>query len=61
MLGLIGFIFILCCVIKEASQPTLPPGYHNNWKLEKEDADKVRFGEMSRAEFNRNINNGKYR
>lgn len=31
------------------------------FKLEQEDADKVRFGETSRSEFIRNINNGKYR
>lgn len=61
MLGFIMFIIIVALCVKEASQPTLPADYHRNWKLEREDADKVRFGEMSRAEFNRNINNGKYR
>lgn len=61
MAFLVCLVIFLAICLKEASQPTLPPGYHNNWKLEREDADKVRFGEMSKAEFNRNINNGKYR
>lgn len=53
-------VFIILCV-KEACEPTLPAEYHRNWKLEKDDANKVRMGEMSRRQFIRNMNNGKYR
>lgn len=53
-------IFIGLCIY-HACEPTLPADYHRNMKLESEDADKVRFGQMSRREFNRNIRNGKYR
>lgn len=35
--------------------------YRRNLKLEQEDANKVRFGEISKSEFTRNMNNGKYR
>ena len=57
----IGAIVIIYNLIKEACEPTLPADYHRNWRLEQEDANKVRFGEMSRREFIRNMNNGKYR
>lgn len=60
MFGICLFIFIIVC-IKEACEPTLPAEYHRNWKLEEEDANKVRFGEMSRRQFIRNMKNGKYR
>lgn len=53
-------VFIGLCIY-HASEPTIPADYHRNWKLESEDADKVRFGQMSRREFNKNIRNGKYR
>ena len=35
--------------------------YHRNLKLEQEDANKVRFGEISKSELTWNMNNGKYR
>ena len=60
-LAVIGIIVLVYNLIKEACEPTLPADYHRNMKLETEDANKVRFGQMSRSEFNRNINNGKYR
>lgn len=60
MFGIILAIFIIRCIIA-ACEPTLPADYHRNMKLESEDADRVRFGQMSRREFNRNIRNGKYR
>lgn len=47
--------------IYHAAEPTLPADCHRNWKLEAHDADKVRFGEMSQRQFNKNIRNGKYR
>lgn len=61
VLGIIGVIVIVWKLIAEACEPTLPADYHRNIELEMQDADKVRFGEMSRREFLRNMNNGKYR
>ena len=61
MIFAIGLIIFIGLCIKAACQPKLPSGYHKNWKLEEKDADKVRFGEMSRREFIRNMKNGKYR
>lgn len=60
MFGICLIIFIGLCIY-HASEPTLPADYHRNWKLEAQDADKVRYGEMSRREFLRNIDKGKYR
>ena len=60
MFVIIVLVFIGLCIY-HASEPTLPADYHRNWKLEQEDANKVRFGEMTRREFNRNLKNGKYR
>lgn len=53
-------IFVGLC-IKEACEPTLPAGYHNNWRLEAEDLQKVREGKMTQRQFEKNMNNGKYR
>jgi len=61
ILAIICVMIIIYNLVKEACKPTLPAEYHRNWKLEQEDANKVRFGEMSRSEFIRNMNNGKYR
>ena len=60
-MGLIILIVFIIMCIKAACEPTLPADYHRNWKLEQEDANKVRFGEMSKREFIKNMNNGKYR
>ena len=60
MFGICLLIFIGLCIY-HASEKELPADYHKNWRLEQEDADKVRYGEMSQREFNKNINNGKYR
>lgn len=60
-LAVIGIIIFIVRLIKEACEPQLPANYHRNMDLEREDANKVRFGEMSRKEFLRNIDNGKYR
>ena len=57
-IGIIIWVYNLC---KEGFEKELPADYHRNSKLEQEDANKVRFGEMSRSEFIRNMNNGKYR
>ena len=61
VLAVIGVIILVYQLIKAACEKELPADYHRNWKLEQEDANKVRFGEMSRREFIRNMNNGKYR
>ena len=58
---LAGAVFVLYQAIKAIFEPELPANYHGNWQLEREDADKVRFGQMSKREFIRNMNNGKYR
>ena len=60
MFGICLLVFIGLCIY-HACEPTLPADYHRNWKLEQEDANKVRFGEMSQREFIKNMNNGKYR
>lgn len=60
-MGLVIFLIFIGLCIYHACEPTIPSDYHNNMKLEEEDANKVRFGEMSRREFNKNIRNGKYR
>ncbi len=61
VLTVIGIIVFIVNLIKEACEPQLPASYHRNMDLENEDANKVLFGEMSRREFLRNIDNGKYR
>ena len=60
-LAVIGAIILVYQLIKSACEKELPADYHRNWKLEQEDANKVRFGEMSRSQFIKNMNNGKYR
>ena len=60
-LAIIGLIYFIVVLVKESWEKELPANYHRNWKLEQEDANKVRFGEMSRKEFLRNMDNGKYR
>lgn len=60
MFAICFIIFISLCIY-HASEPTLPADYHKNWKLEQEDANKVRFGEMSKREFLKNMDKGKYK
>lgn len=60
MFGICLIIFIGLCIY-HASEKELPAEYHRNWRLESQDADKVRFGELSRREFIKNIENGKYK
>ena len=59
--AVIGIIYFIVKLIQEACEPQIPASYHRNMELENQDANKVRFGEMSRSEFLRNIDNGKYR
>ncbi|MDY3928962.1 MAG: hypothetical protein SOZ34_06320 [Clostridia bacterium] len=61
ILAVIGIIILVYQLIKEASEPTLPADYHNNWRLEAEDSQKVREGKMTQKQFEKNMNNGKYR
>ena len=61
VLVVIGIIILVYQLIKEASEPTLPADYHNNWRLEAEDSQKVREGKMTQKQFEKNMNNGKYR
>ena len=61
MLFVIGLIVFIILCIKEACEPTLPVDYHNNWKLEAQDSQLVREGKMTQRQFNKNMNNGKYR
>ena len=60
MFIIILLVFIGLCIY-HAMEKELPADYHRNQKLEQEDANKVRFGEMSRSQFIKNMNNGKYR
>ena len=60
MFGICLLIFIILC-IKAACEPTLPAGYHNNWRLEEHDAQLVREGKMTKRQFLKNMDNGKYR
>ena len=60
MFGICLLIFIGLC-IKAACEPTLPAGYHNNWRLEEHDAQLVREGKMTKRQFLKNMDNGKYR
>ena len=53
-------IFIILC-IKAACEPTLPADYHNNWRLEAHDSQLVREGKMTKRQFLKNMDNGKYR
>lgn len=59
--AVIGIIILVYQLIKASSEKELPADYHRNWRLEQEDANKVRFGEMSKREFIKNMDNGKYR
>ena len=61
MIFVIGLIVFIIVCIKEACEPTLPADYHNNWKLEAQDSQLVREGKMTQRQFNKNMNNGKYR
>ena len=55
MFIVILLVFIGICIY-HACEKELPADYHRNWKLEQEDANKVRFGEMSRSQFIKNMN-----
>ena len=54
ILAVIGIGILVYQFIKEASEPTLPADYHNNWRLEAEDSQKVREGKMTQRQFEKN-------
>ena len=60
MFGWIGALIFGGKSIKALCEKELPAEYHGNWRAEQVDADKVRFGEMSKREFIHNMNSGKY-
>ena len=53
-------VFIGLCIY-HASEKELPAGYHNNWRLEAYDSQLVREGKMTKRQFLKNMDNGKYR
>ena len=55
------FIGLIIYGIWKNCEPQIPASYHNNWKLEQEDSWKASTGEMSKRQFMKNIQNGKYR
>lgn len=61
MTFIVLFIGLIIYGIWKNCEPQIPASYHNNWKLEQEDSWKVSTGEMSRRQFMKNIQNGKYR
>lgn len=61
ILAIIGIGILLYQLMKAVCEPTLPADYHNNWRLEAEDSQKVREGKMTQKQFEKNMNNGKYR
>ena len=61
MLFIICLLIFIGLCIKNACEKELPAGYHNNWRLEAEDSQKVREGKMTQRQFEKNMNNGKYR
>ena len=60
MFGICLLIFIGLCIY-HACEKELPAGYHNNWRLEEHDAQLVREGKMTKRQFLKNMDNGKYR
>ena len=60
MFGICLLIFIGLCIY-HACEKELPADYHNNWRLEEHDSQLVREGKMTKRQFLKNMNNGKYR
>ena len=60
MFGICLLIFIGLCIY-HACEKELPADYHNNWRLEEHDSQLVREGKMTQRQFEKNMNNGKYR
>lgn len=60
-IAIIGIIYVIYKLVKEASQEPYEPGSIDNSKLFSQDLNKVRFKEMTHKELDRNIRNGKYK
>ena len=60
MFGICLLIFIGLCIY-HACEKELPADYHNNWRLEAHDSQLVREGKMTKRQFLKNMDNGKYR
>lgn len=60
MLEFFGLAILAIEGIKSLFESTLPAGTHGNYKLESEDIEKVRNGEMTKSQFKKNMRNGKY-
>lgn len=61
MLGFLSALIFGKNCVSEMCEKELPAEYHGNWKLEQHDANEVRMGRMTQKQFERNMNNGKYR
>lgn len=60
MFGICLLIFIGLCIY-HACEKELPADYHRNWRLEAHDSQLVREGKMTKRQFLKNMDNGKYR
>lgn len=60
LFGICLIVFIGLCIY-HACEKELPADYHNNWRLEEHDSQLVREGKMTKRQFMKNMNNGKYR
>ena len=60
MFGICLLISIGLCIY-HACEKELPADYQNNWGLEEHDAQLVREGKMTKRQFLKNMDNGKYR
>ena len=58
---IIGLLIFIKLCIYHAREKELPTGYHNNWRLEEHDAQLVREGKMTKRQFLKNMDNGKYK
>lgn len=59
--GPLGLFGVLINAITDATTKPYEPGSIGNNTLFDKDLNKVRFGEMTQSEFDRNIRSGKYR
>lgn len=57
----LAIIFLIIRALKEVTEKPYPPDAFCNHKLYWQDQCKVNNGEMSKKEFEKNIQNGKYR
>lgn len=60
MYGIILILFIGKCIY-EACKTEIPAELYGDWDKYMKDMDKVRFGEMSQRQVDKNVKNGVYR